>query len=538
MKKKANQGQLQPRRSKSVQWEPTDETAVTSSGQKVEPHYGPELPGNFPFTRGPYRTMYRQKIWTMRQYSGFGSAKETNERFRYLLKAGQSGLSCAFDLPTQMGYDSDHMMAEGEVGRVGVAISHVDDMDLLLKGLPLGELSTSMTINATGATLLALYSAVADSRKIPLTALRGTIQNDILKEYVARGTYIYPPEFSLKLVADTFRFANEKMPKWNPISISGYHIREAGSTAAQEVAFTLANTFTYVQAALDAGLKLEDFVPRLSFFFNVHNHFFEEIAKFRVARKIYAEEMRRRFDCPEKLLALRFHAQTAGSTLTAQQPINNAIRVAYQAMAAVLGGAQSLHTNSFDEALSLPTEESALLALRTQQVLAAETGVTQSVDPLYGSYLLQDLGEKLETEIMSLLQRIDDLGGMLKAIETGTVQREIQNAAFQAQKKIDEGDLKVVGVNCLQQDEKPPKNLHQLNEKVVRDQLKRLKIFKSKRSSKKVEAALRHLQGQVQELHLGESAEVCEAIALALKAKCTLGEVADVMREVAGTYQG
>jgi methylmalonyl-CoA mutase N-terminal domain/subunit len=512
---------------------------LTSSGIEMKPAYGSSpLPGEFPFTRGPYSTMYRQKVWTMRQYSGFGSAKETNERFHYLLKNGQTGLSCAFDLPTQMGYDSDHPMAEGEIGRVGVAISHIEDMKLLLANLPLDQISTSMTINATGATLLALYIAVAKSKKVAPASLRGTIQNDILKEYIARGTYIYPPKFSLKLVADSFRFANSTAPKWNPISISGYHIREAGSTAAQEIAFTLSNAFTYVQAAKDAGLELSSFVPRLSFFFNVHNNFFEEIAKFRVARKIYAEEMHKRFGADKNSVALRFHAQTAGSTLTAQQPLNNAIRVAYQALAAVFGGAQSLHTNSFDEALALPTEHSALLALRTQQILAAETGVTAVSDPLAGSYLLEDLSRELEEKSLSIIRRVDEMGGMLQGIESGYVQREIQAAAFEAQKKIDSKEQIVVGVNSYQMKEESQKNLHKLNPKVAKDQLLRLKKFKAKRKSKVIEKSLNHLLTESTKLHRGEKAEVCEAILSAVENHCTLGEVADVFREVAGTYSG
>lgn len=515
----------------------TSERVMTSSHIEIKPYYGEPAPGEFPFTRGPYRSMYRQKRWTMRQYSGFGSAKETNQRFHYLLKHGQTGLSCAFDLPTQMGYDSDHAMAEGEVGRVGVAISHLDDMKLLLHRLPLQEISTSMTINSTGATLLALYVAVAKSQNVSPDLLRGTIQNDILKEYVARGTYIYPPEFSLRLVADTFRFANAVTPKWNPISISGYHIREAGATAAQEVAFTLGNTFTYVQAALDAGLALENFVPRLSFFFNVHNNFFEEVAKFRVARKIYAEEMVKRFGAPKDKVALRFHAQTAGSTLTAQQPLNNSIRVAYQALAAVLGGAQSLHTNSYDEALALPTEDSALLALRTQQILAEETGVAFAADPMAGSFMLEEISRELETKARDLISRTDEMGGMLKAIESGYVQREIQAAAFEAQKKIDSQEQKVVGVNCYSMAEEPPKNLHKLNQKVVQDQKARLKKFKSSRKAKAVDGALERLRGEVKKLHEGEKAEVCEAIVNAIENRCTLGEVADVMRNIAGVHR-
>ncbi len=515
---------------------------ITSSQIELKPVYGDSpFPGEFPFKRGPYKTMYRQKPWTMRQYSGFGSAKETNRRFHYLLENGQTGISCAFDLPTQMGYDSDHPMAEGEVGRVGVSISHIDDMGLLLHRLPLEQVSTSMTINATASTLLCLYVAVSKSRKINPELLRGTIQNDILKEYIARGTYIYPPDFSLRLVADTFRFANKIAPKWNPISISGYHIREAGSTAAQEIAFTLSNAFAYTETALKSGLSPEEFVPRLSFFFNVHNQFFEEIAKFRVARKIYAEEMHRRFGIKKDLLALRFHAQTAGSTLTAQQPLNNAIRVAYQAMAAILGGAQSLHTNSFDEALALPTEKSALLALRTQQILFEETGIASVADPLGGCAFVESLGAELEKASLNIIHRIDEIGGMPTAIETGFVQREIQSAAFQAQKQIDSAQQKVVGVNCYQTKEVDVEELHQLDQKIVKDQLQRLKKFKSKRKSKSVESALKKLDEEAQKLSKSrepsKDAKVCEAILSAVENHCTLGEVADVMRSVAGVHR-
>jgi methylmalonyl-CoA mutase N-terminal domain/subunit len=411
-------------------------------------------------------------------------------------------------------------------------------MEILLQNLPLSKISTSMTINSTATSLLAFYMAVAQKNKVSPTEIRGTIQNDVLKEYIARGTYIYPPAFSLKLIADSFRFANQNCPKWNPISISGYHIREAGSTAAQEIAFTLQNAFTYVETALQAGLKLEEFVPRLSFFFNVHNHFFEEVAKFRTARKIYAMEMQRRFDCPPQLLALRFHSQTAGSTLTAQQPMNNLFRVAYQALAAVLGGTQSLHTNSFDEALGLPTEESALLALRTQQVLAEETGVAQVSDPLAGSYYLESMCEEIEKKSLSIISEIDHRGGMLACIESGWVQREIQQAAYEAQLQIDRGQMRIVGVNCHSMNEESIPQIHSLNPRVVKDQKARLKKFKAKRKSKNVESALRDLQTQANELQSGNpEARVCETILSALKNHCTLGEVADVMRAVAGQYR-
>jgi methylmalonyl-CoA mutase N-terminal domain/subunit len=410
-------------------------------------------------------------------------------------------------------------------------------MRLLLSGLPLDKISTSMTINSTAAILLSLYIAVAKERGIAPSTLRGTIQNDILKEYIARGTYIYPAEFSLRLVADTFRFAHAVVPQWNPISISGYHIREAGATAAQEIAFTLANAFTYVEVAVKAGLSLEAFVPRLSFFFNVHNQFFEEIAKFRVARKIYAEEMVSRFGAPKESVALRFHAQTAGSSLTAQQPLNNAIRVAYQALAAALGGAQSLHTNSFDEALALPTEESALLALRTQQILAEETGIVSVSDPMGGSYFLEELSAGLEEEVRKILNRIRDQGGVLKAIETGFIQREIQAAAFEAQKAIDSGEKKVVGVNCYQADEKRVVKLHRMDTKAVKDQLSRLKKFKTKRRTKVVEAQLKDLEAEVIALHSGSPAEVTESILRSVQGGVTLGEISDVMRDIAGVYR-
>lgn len=512
---------------------------MTTSGIELKESYGDGLkPGEFPFTRGPYKTMYRQKPWTMRQYSGFGSAKETNQRFHYLLRQGQTGLSCAFDLPTQMGYDSDHPMAEGEVGRVGVAISTLEDMELLLSKIPLNKVSTSMTINSTAATLLGFYAVVAKKRKVDWKLLRGTIQNDILKEYVARGTFIYPVDFSMNLVSDTFRFCHSHIPGWNPISISGYHMREAGSTAAQEIAFTLSHAFAYVDRALKLGLSLDQFVSRLSFFFNVHNDFFEEVAKFRVARKIYAEEMVKRFNAPSSRLGLKFHAQTAGSTLTAQQPLNNAIRVSYQAMAAVLGGAQSLHTNSFDEALSLPTEQSALLALRTQQILAEETGVIRVGDPLAGSYFLESLCSELESKALAIIRRIDEMGGALKAIDNHFTQNEIQRAAFDAQKKIDDKDQIVVGVNSYQQESQSSHKLHHLDPRIAKDQLKRLKAFKAKRKVKVIHTALKKLETQAVELLANRQANACEAIIAAIEAKCTLGEIADVFRGVAGVYKG
>ncbi len=405
-------------------------------------------PGTFPFTRGIQPSMYRGRLWTMRQYAGFGTAEESNRRYRYLLAQGVTGLSIAFDLPTQMGYDSDHLLAAGEVGRVGVAIDSVEDMATLLDGLPLGTITTSMTINSTAIILLALYAAVARRQGVPLSALGGTVQNDILKEYIARGTYIYPPRASLRIVTDIFAFATRELPLWNTISISGYHIREAGSTAVQEIAFTLANAIAYVEAALAAGLEVNALGERLSFFFNCHNDFLEEIAKFRAARRLWAHIMRERFGATSpRALQLRFHTQTAGSTLTAQQPDNNIVRVAIQALAAVLGGTQSLHCNGRDEALSLPTEDAARIALRTQQIIASETGVANTVDPLGGAYTIETLTDRLEADARALIDRIDRLGGTLAAIEAGVIQREIQESAYKAQQAIDNGDAVVVGVN-------------------------------------------------------------------------------------------
>src|SRR6476646_3432927 len=405
-------------------------------------------PGQFPFTRGIQPTMYRGRLWTMRQYAGFATAEESNARYRYLLAQGVSGLSVAFDLPTQMGYDSDHALAAGEVGRVGVAIDSIEDMSTLLDGIPLGEVSTSMTINATAIVLLALYVAVAKRQGVPLQKLSGTVQNDILKEYVARGTYIYPPRHSLRLVTDIFAFCERELPNWNTISISGYHIREAGSTAVQEVAFTFAHAIAYVQAAIDAGLDVNRFGQRVSFFFNAHNDFLEEIAKFRAARRLWARIMRERFHATNpRAQQLRFHTQTAGSTLTAQQPDTNIVRVALQAIAAVLGGTQSLHCNGRDEALALPTEDAARIALRTQQIIASETGVANTVDPLGGAYTIETMTDRLEADARALIDRIDHLGGTLAAIEAGVIRREIQESAYRAQQAIDNGDAVVVGVN-------------------------------------------------------------------------------------------
>ncbi|HEY1416471.1 MAG TPA: methylmalonyl-CoA mutase family protein, partial [Myxococcaceae bacterium] len=449
------------------------------------------FPGEAPFTRGIQPTMYRGRYWTMRQYAGFGSAEDANARYHYLLKSGQTGLSVAFDLPTQMGRDADHPRARGEVGKVGVSISSLRDMELLLKGIPLGEVSTSMTINSTAAILLSLYAAVGEQQGVPLEKLSGTVQNDILKEYIARGTYVYPPKDSLRLVTDVFAFCAQKVPRWNPISISGYHIREAGSTAAQEIAFTLGNGIAYVEAARRAGLEVDTFAGRLSFFFNVHNNFLEEIAKFRAARRLWGRVMKERFGAKDpRSQMLRFHAQTAGSTLTAQQPENNVVRVALQAMAAVLGGAQSLHTNSKDEALALPSEAAAKLALRTQQIIAHETGVADVVDPLGGSYTLERLTDELEARAEAYLQKIDAMGGMVEAIAQGYPQQEIQDAAYRAQRALETRESVVVGLNEFREEEPPPEGLLRVNETVERAQAKQLAALRRQRDGASVQRRL------------------------------------------------
>src|SRR6186713_1342057 len=450
----------------------TEDRRETDSGIEIKPVYTDEdvadleleLPGEFPFTRGPHKDMYRGRPWTIRQYAGFASAEETNERFRYLLERGQTGLSVAFDLPTQLGYDSDDPRAEGEVGRTGVAIDSLADVELLFDGIPLGEVSTSMTINAPASLLLVLYELVAEGQGVRGTELRGTVQNDILKEYVARGNYIYPPGPSMRLTTDLFAYANERLPRWNTISISGYHIREAGSTAVQELAFTLANGIAYAQAAVDAGLSPDEFGARLSFFFNAHNHFFQEVAKFRAARRLWATIMRDRFGATNpRALALRFHAQTGGSTLTAQQPESNIVRVAIQALSAVSGGAQSLHTNSFDEALALPTERAATIALRTQQILASEAGTTDTADPLGGAYFIEALTDELADRARELIARIDELGGAVAAIEQGFVQAEIEASAFRHQSEVESGTRVVVGVNAFTEDAAEPVELLQVD---------------------------------------------------------------------------
>ncbi len=491
------------------------------------------FPGQFPFTRGVHPTMYRGRLWTMRQYAGFGTAEVSNQRYKFLLERGQKGLSVAFDLPTQMGYDSDHPMAAGEVGKVGVAIASLQDMETLFKDIPLDQVSTSMTINATAATLLALYIAVAKQQGVAPAQLTGTIQNDILKEYIARGTYIYPPKQSMRLITDVFAYAAKELPRWNTISISGYHIREAGSTAVQEVAFTLADGIAYVEAALEAGLEVNTFGTQLSFFFNVHNHFLEEIAKFRAARRLWARIMRDRFHATEpRAQMLRFHAQTAGSTLTAQQPDNNIVRVALQAMAAVLGGAQSLHTNSRDEALALPTEEAVQIALRTQQIIAHETGVAKSVDPVGGAYAIEALTDAIAERAQAYIAQIDALGGAVRAIEQGFPQREIQQSAYQYQQEIEARSRIVVGVNAYTLEEESTPPLLRIDPDLERQQIARLQALRTQRNNVQVTSVLRRLE---QAAHGSEN--LMPLLVEAVECYATLGEIADTLRGVFGEHQ-
>ena len=491
------------------------------------------FPGEYPFTRGVQPTMYRGRYWTMRQYAGFATAEETNRRYKFLLDQGQTGLSVAFDLPTQIGYDSDHEMAMGEVGKVGVAIDSLRDMEILFNGIPLDKVSTSMTINAPASILLAMYMAVGEQEGVPPDKLRGTIQNDILKEYSSRRTYIFPPKPSMRIITDIFSFCAGKVPQWNTISISGYHIREAGSTAVQEVAFTLANGIAYVKAALDAGLDVDTFGPRLSFFFNSHLDFLEEIAKFRAARRVWAKIMRERFGAKNpRSMMIRFHTQTAGCTLTAQQPPNNIVRVAFQALAAVLGGTQSLHTNSMDEALCLPSEEAVQIALRTQQLIAYESGVTDTVDPLAGSYYLEELTREIEKRVMAYIKKIDEMGGAPAAIEKGYIQREIQDSAYQYQREIEKEERVVVGVNRFQAEEEKPTNLLRVDPAVRISQIEKLKKLKSQRDVEAVKRGLSRLK-QVAE----GSENLMPPIFDAVKAYATLGEICDVLREVYGEYQ-
>ncbi len=512
----------------------------TDSGLPVEPCYGPEdvpgdlaerlgTPGAYPYTRGVYATMYRGRLWTMRQYAGFGTAAETNRRYHYLLDRGQTGLSVAFDLPTQMGYDSDHEMANGEVGRAGVAIASIEDMRELFQGIGLDRVSTSMTINSTAAVLLALYVAVADERGIPRSSLRGTVQNDILKEYVARGTYIYPVEPSLRLISDLMAFCADEVPGWNTVSISGYHIREAGATAPQELAFTFANGLEYVDRALAAGIPLEEFAPRLSFFFACHNDLFEEVAKFRAARRLWASLLHDGYGASPKAARLRFHTQTGGSTLTAQQPLNNIVRVSLQALAAVLGGTQSLHTNGHDEALALPTEQSARIALRTQQILAHESGVAGTADPLGGSYFVEALTDRIEAEARSYLDVVKEKGGAASAI--GYMQEEIHQAAYAAQLAVEAGERVVVGVNRFQESEPPATPPQPDYAALEREQRERLAALRARRSAEDVAAALERVLQTAR-----GSGNLMVDIVAAVKANATLGEISDVLRQAWGTY--
>src|SRR5216117_2941658 len=516
------------------------ERRETDSGIEVKPVYTEddvaglelELPGEFPFTRGPYPDMYRGRPWTIRQYAGFASAEETNARFRYLLERGQHGLSVAFDLPTQLGYDSDDERAVGEVGRTGVAIDSLADMELLFDGIPLGEVSTSMTINAPAALLLLLYELVAEEQGVPGDRLRGTVQNDILKEYIARGNYIFPPRPSMRLTTDLFAYCAERMPSWNTISISGYHIREAGSTAVQELAFTLANGIAYCQAAVDAGLSPDEFGERLSLFFNAHNHFFQEVAKFRAARRLWARIMRERFGATNpKAWALRFHAQTGGSTLTAQQPDNNVVRVAVQALSAVAGGAQSLHTNSFDEALALPSEHAARLALRTQQIVAHEAGGTDTADPLGGAWFIEAMTDELEERARELIERVDELGGAVAAVEQGFVQREIEEAAFAYAQQVEAGERVIVGVNRYEEHESEPIELHRLDPEAEKRQLERTARVRAERRLQDVEQALI----DVRTIAASER-NLLVPMREALRARCTVGEICNALRDVWGMY--
>ena len=518
----------------------------STSGAPVERLYTPlELegfdyltdagfPGAYPFTRGVQPTMYRGRFWTMRQYAGFGDARESNRRYRYLLDQGQTGLSVAFDLPTQMGYDSDNPVASGEVGKVGVAIDSLEDMEVLFDRIPLGKVSTSMTINSTAAILLAMYIAVGETQGVQAAALNGTIQNDILKEYIARGTYIYPPAPSMRIITDIFAFCKDRVPKWNTISISGYHIREAGSTAAQEIAFTLANGIAYVQAAIDAGMSVDSFASRLAFFFNAHNNFLEEVAKFRAARRLWARIMKDRFRAKDpRSWMLRFHTQTAGSSLTAQQPDNNVVRVTVQALAAVLGGTQSLHTNSRDEALSLPTEDSVRIALRTQQILAHESGVGDTIDPLGGSYCMEAMTSLLERQAEEYIAKIDRMGGVVQAIDRGYVQKEIQDAAFRYQQEIERKDRIIVGMNEFEIKEPKPENLLTVDPKIEKAQRQRLAALRRKRDNRTVQDRLRGLEAACH----GKD-NLLPPILAAVKSYATLGEISDVMRAVFGTFRG
>ncbi|ADQ67423.1 methylmalonyl-CoA mutase [Halogeometricum borinquense DSM 11551] len=522
-----------------------DEFTTDTGGQEVDRLYTPDdiadqnycedvgFPGEEPYTRGVYPTMHRGRLWTMRQYAGMGTAAETNERFNYLIENGSSGLSMAFDLPTQKGYDSDAAMAAGEVGKAGVAIDTLRDMEVVFDGIPLDEVSTSMTINAPAGVLLAMYIAIGDKQGVPREQLRGTIQNDILKEYIARNLYIYPPESSMRLITDIFEFCAEETPNFNTISISGYHIREAGSTAAQEIAFTLGDGIEYVQAALDAGLDVDDFAPQLSFFFNAHNNIFEEVAKFRAARRMWAKIMEDRFGAENpKSKQLKFHTQTGGSTLTAQQVENNVVRVGYQALAAVLGGTQSLHTNGKDEALSLPTEQSVRTALRTQQILAHESGAADTIDPLAGSYYVESLTDELEAEAFDILDEVDRRGGMLDAVESQWVQRQIQDVAYERQQEIEDGERIIVGVNEYQVDEEPDADIEDVDEEDEKRQKERLQAVKDERDDEEVEAALAAIKDTAR-----SDANLMPPIVEAVKVYATVGEISNALRDVFGEYR-
>jgi methylmalonyl-CoA mutase N-terminal domain/subunit len=517
----------------------------TTSHIVVNPYYTPtdladfnyekelNAPGGFPYTRGVQPTMYRGRLWTMRQYAGMGDAEESNKRYRFLLGQGTTGLSVAFDLPTQIGYDSDNPFALGEVGKVGVAIDTIEDMQRLFDSIDLEKVSTSMTINSSAAVLLSLYIAVAKRNGFDPKKLSGTIQNDVLKEYIARGTYIYPPTAAMRLITDIFAFCKGNVPEWNTISISGYHMREAGSTAVQEVAFTLADGITYVQAAVDAGLDVDQFAPRLSFFFACHNNFLEEIAKFRAARRMWAKIMRDRFGATApKALMLRFHTQTGGSTLTAQQPQNNIVRTSLQALSAVLGGTQSLHTNSFDEALALPTEDSARIALRTQQIIGFESGVTAAIDPMAGSYYVETLTSEIEKRAAEYIEKIDTMGGMLKAIERGFVQQEIQNAAYEFQKSVDSKEQILVGVNAFQLEHEKPVMLLKMDPELERRQVERLRAFRAKRDQEKAAAAIRKIDETAR-----NGGNLVPVIVDAVESNSTVGEICDSMRKVFGEYK-
>jgi methylmalonyl-CoA mutase N-terminal domain/subunit len=522
----------------------SEEKSATTTGLPIEAVVTPEdlsgwdperdlnYPGQFPFTRGVYPTMYRGRLWTMRQYAGFGSAAESNRRYRYLLEKGQTGLSIAFDLPTQIGMDSDHPLAQGEVGKVGVAIDSLEDMQTLFDGIPLERVSTSMTINSTAAILLALYVSVARQQGANLSRLAGTVQNDILKEYIARGTYIYPLRPAMRIVTDIFAWCKSEIPNWNAISISGYHIREAGSTEVQEVAFTLANAIAYVEAAIASGLQVDEFAPQLSFFFNAHNEFLMQIAKFRAARRLWARTMRDRFKARDpRSQMLRFHAQTAGSALTAQQPENNVVRVGLQCLAAVLGGCQSLHANALDEALALPTESAALLALRTQQIIAHETGVANTVDPVGGSYVIEKLTNEIESGAQEYIARIDAMGGMLRAIETGYVQQEIQKSAYDYQQAVERGEQIVVGVNRFKAEKERPIPTLQIDPAIERTQVERLKALRERRDAGKSRAALEDIERRARGIE-----NLMPAILAAVEAYATVGEISDALRRAFGEY--